>query len=217
MVEHLPGYGPATGKTIMQDRQKHTTSPDKRIKKGRDERRPLDPSWQFDPAWLHDAFLAAIPDYPPPAEPALVELAGALNLWRSYYLAADAARRHNELVDRAERALAELRDILPEIIDRVRDRADRGDPFAAMQQPPLTALVSAIARRPVLERDQLPDYARDWRWLIKADALPAVIERAAGRTLGRTKGGPLARLIAHILPEMTGETRTAIAIGNQLA
>lgn len=203
----------------MQSRPDHTTpleKKDSKPRKGRDARRTLDPAWQFDVAWLRDAFQAAMPDHPLPDDAALLTLAEALNFWRQFYLAAEPARRHNDFVDRATRALAELRATLPAILDRVRDRAAAGHPFAAMHFPPLAALMTAIAGRPVLERDTLPDDARDWRWLLRNNALPATIERAVGRGLGRTKGGPLARLIARILPAMTGETRSAIAIGNQL-
>jgi hypothetical protein len=184
--------------------------------KGRDARRPLDPDWQFDAKWLRAAFAAAIPDYAPPDDAPLHELAAALNLWRSIYIGADAARLHNAKIDRAEAALAVLRETLPAIIGRVTERAAAGDPFSRMQKNPLDALLAAVARRPTLERDTLPDQASDWRWLLNNDALPATIERAIGQRLGNTKGGPLARLIERILPPLTGEARSAVAIGNQL-
>ncbi|HQT83857.1 MAG: hypothetical protein B7Z58_01775 [Acidiphilium sp. 37-64-53] len=188
-----------------------------RQNKGRDARAPLDPAWQFDIAWLRAAFTSAIPDHPPPDDDALADLARALNLWRLYYVEAEAARLHNAEIDQAEAAIATLRATLPGIMGRVRARAEAGDPFSAMQRPPLDALVAAIARRPVFERNPLPDQARDWRWLLQNDTLPAVLQRAAGRDMGvTTKGGPLARLIEKILPVMTGEARTATAIGNQL-
>ena len=186
-----------------------------RQSKGRDARAPLDPAWQFDPAWLRAAFKSAIPDHTPPDDDALAELAGALNLWRSIFVEAEASRIYNAKVARAEAALAELRDTLPTIIARVRAEAAAGDPFSAMQQPTLESLVTAVARFQAFSLVG-PANLRDWRWLLTNDALPAVLQRAAGRTMGPTKAGPLSRLIDKILPPMTGENRSATAIGNQL-
>ncbi|MEE3502755.1 hypothetical protein [Acidiphilium acidophilum] len=186
-----------------------------RQNKGRDARAPLDPAWQFDIAWLRAAFETAIPNVPTPDDDALADLAGTLNFWRLYYIEAEASRIYNAKVARAEAALAELRDTLPTIIARVRADDVAGDPFSTMQRPTLESLVTAIARFQTFSRVGSVNL-RDWRWLLQNDTLPAVLQRAAGRDMGVTKGGPLARLIERILPVMTGEARSATAIGNQL-
>ena len=71
----------------------------------------------------------------------------------------------------------------------------------------------------IAHRESLPDQARDWRWL--ADALPVDISNAMRPAnprwpSGYSKSGPLTRILAAIIPRVSGEHPSAIAIGNHL-
>jgi len=66
----------------------------------------------------------------------------------------------------------------------------------------------------------LPNHAKDWRWLIKA--IPIDIQNALQPSNPKYKNGYgkislLPQLLADFIPHITGEKVTAVAIGTQFS
>lgn len=202
-----------------------------RQSKGREVRQRLDPNWWFTVDWLRDNLGLN----PMQSDDALTTLAIILNSLRNWFLELEQTRDYNALVKRAEGALQELRDTLPDIEAKVRNRAEAGDPFMRVPAKSLSKLLTAVEAEVKLPLDQLAipqprlvpqrgepadwhalNQEADWRALLNNDALPVAIRKAAGRSLGVSRAGPLVQAIAALLPHMTGERRTPTAVYNQL-
>ena len=173
---------------------------------------------------LRVVFGETIPKYNPPGDAEIAELCSILNFWHAHFYRAQEERKFNELVQKAREAFDIINETMPRIWDDLvrRDAAYGGrDFFTTKKLKNARALAPFLTPTALgfLQPYDLPAQAKDWRWL--AGVLPADIEKALmttnpGCRLGNTKGGPLSRILAAIIPLMTGEDVTAIAIGNQL-
>jgi hypothetical protein len=180
----------------------------------------------FTPLELHEVLAKALGTrYRPPNDPELVEFCRVLNTWHAWFYAAQEARAHNELIDQAKQMIDTLTLIVPKIRDRLRRdfKASGGnDPFNVWQLQSADKAVAFLADPDCtrfLHHDELPNQARDWRWL--AEVLPVDIETAMRSANphypnGHSKTGPLARILSAVIPGITGEHVTAKAIGTQL-
>jgi hypothetical protein len=187
------------------------------------DRAPL----KLDPPFTPDNLRALLADalgedYKTPGDTEIATLASILNFWHQYFYQAQKDRALNDLLDNAEDKIKKLRETLPEIITARRPLAEAGDWFSGRMNRHAEALLSLLTDVNAigfLQRLDLPDAARDWRWLAKV--LPTDIETAL-RTEnphyrgGFSKRGPLARVLAAVIPFITGETVTAPAVGTQL-
>jgi len=133
-------------------------------------------------------------------------------------------RKFNVAAKEAKAALDNLIVLMPEILTDLhgRNARDNGqDQFTLWMLKGAEKLASCLTPTGLgfLQPYDLPEQARDWRWLIKVlpvDIGSAIESANPGYEGGRTKGGPLSRILAEIIPHITGEPVTAIAVGNQL-
>lgn len=149
--------------------------------------------------------------YQPPGDTEAVKLCGILNRWHEYFYAAQEDRTLNDQLDEAEKAINTLREKLPKIIAARRSLAEAGDWFSGRMNRHAEALLALLTDANAvgfLQRHDLPKHARDWRWLAKV--LPRDIAAAVRPTNphyrgGRSREGPLVRVLAAIIPDITGE------------
>ena len=157
-----------------------------------------------------------------PAAEGLASLSGALNRQHGWFFAAQEARRLNDARRRGSEAFGVLAAVIPELLAALAVPAAQGDAFAGLQlraAQRADAFIASWNADAFLRADTLPDDVRDWRWL--AEVLPADIEAALdpvnpGLSLGRSKGGPLSRVLAAVIRSISGEKLTPTAVGDHL-
>lgn len=177
------------------------------------------------------AFTRAI--IPLPEQQILDRLARTFSVYKSYFLDAQKRRHLNSLSARAGDAIKTLREVLPpllahwgaiEAIDPqivghskdgpiIQGRDGFSTLFVRAIQPMLEAAQNADLSR-ISYQDVVQDDLKDWRWfagVIVQKVLPAFPPNT--RT---SKGGPVSRFLAEIIPLVSGDAPTATAIATQL-
>jgi hypothetical protein len=160
--------------------------------------------------------------YAPPGPAEAQRLCSILNQRHAWFYEVQELREFNTAVDDAAAAIETLQKVLPVIGKHHLAKAEQGDVFSKWMADAAADLHRALNEDParVTHRDPLPDRVRDWRWL--AEVLPVYIDEAMRPAnphfpSGYSKGGPLTRILAAVIPLITGETDiTAVAVGNQL-
>jgi len=180
-----------------------------------------------DPPFTPESLQATIGDvlgtkYTPPGDAEAAKLCSILNQWHAWFYEAQELREFNAAAEKAAAAIETLQSALPIIGRHHQKRAEAGDVFAKWQMKAVAELYDAVKKDParVTTGDSLPNQVRDWRWLAKV--LPIDIEAAIRPTNpryrgGRSKRGPLARIVAAVIPSLTGENVGTVAVGLQLA
>lgn len=186
------------------------------------KRADLLPDPPFTPEGLRETIRDALGGkYAPPGDAEAVRLCGILNSWHAWFYEAQEQRKFNESVEQAEAALKTLQAVLPIIEKHHLKKAELGDPFATWQVRAAADLDAAVNKDPkrVIHRENLPDQARDWRWLAKVlpiDIKAAIQPTNPGYRGGCSKTGPLARVTASVIPSLTGERVGVVAVALQL-
>ena len=178
----------------------------------------------FTPEGLRVILGTVLPGYTPPGYVETTKLCEILNYWHTWFYRAQEERKFNALATEARNALETLYKIMPRILEDLhkRDKIDPGrNQFLSWQLKHAKALAPCLNPTALgfLQPYDLPDQALDWRWV--ANVLPIDIERALRPAnprypAGHSKGGPLTKILAAVIPSITGERVTAIAIGNQI-
>jgi hypothetical protein len=157
-----------------------------------------------------------------PGDTEIANLSNVLNWWKRWFFAAQEAKLLNEKMKKAEEALATLREVMPAILEHHTKAADAGDPFAVWMAKAAREFSQAIPSSQTahfVNFESLPDHAKDWRWLIKVlpiDYKKAMLSTNPNAKFGVSKKGPLAKFLEAVIPQITGERPTAVAIGTQL-
>lgn len=159
-----------------------------------------------------------------PGDAETTKLCGILNFWHGHFYRVQEEQKFDVLAADARAAFDMLIEVMPAIRNDLvkRDAVAEGrDPYTTQMLRHICALQPCLSPTATgfLQPYDMPAYALDWRWLAKV--LPIDIEAAIRPTNpkyrgGKSKGGPLSRILAAIIPSVTGEKVTAIAIGNQL-
>jgi hypothetical protein len=208
--------------------------PDKPVSRGKrgkylklDRRAELTPDPPFTADKLKQLMVRAVPAYAPPSDAGLLELCGILNRWHAHFYAAQEGRKFNDKIEAARSALADLACSVSELRHSMGEK-QRGnlalklgpDPFLEWQIKHADRVADFIAKAPMgfLQQDNYPKEIPDWRYL--APVLP-IIGGAMRSTnphfpTGHSNTGPLSKILAVVLPLITGQPLTAAAISNQL-
>ncbi len=168
------------------------------------------------PEMVRDAFNVARVPVPPDAE--IERLAGVFTTWKPWFVQAEADRAENERARRIAAALATLQADLPPLVARLERERQAGDPFAGWHLRSIRPLARAAARQNVAAaaawESNVPNCVRDWRWF--ARVIVDELRPAMPPDTGISKGGPVSRFLAKIVPLVSGDAASAVAIAEQL-
>ena len=161
------------------------------------------------------AYKIATSVLPPPGQAA--RLASIFTAYKAQFLEAAEHRRINALAAEAGEAVRSLSRTLPALHQHHARLAERGDPFSGWQADACRDLLAAIARADlgrIEGQSNVPAVVRDWRWF--ADVIRAVVAPAFPTIRGTAKNGPVSRFLAAIIPLVSGEAPTAVAVATHL-
>lgn len=147
----------------------------------------------------------------------LDRLATIFTTYKTFFLDAEHQKRLNAHATKAGEAVRLLTENLPPLLAHHRALADAGDPFALWQANAVEKLLRAVcvADLPRIEaRSNVPNVICDWRWV--AAVLLPVIRPAMPPGTGIAENGPASRFLAAILPAISGDAPTAVAVATQI-
>ncbi len=152
-----------------------------------------------------------------PSADELARLAAIFTQYKQIFLEAAQDREINESAAAAGHAIRTLAEALPKLLDYHVTRARLGDPYSDWQADACRDLLMAVQRADVARiegQSNVPNVVRDWRWF--AAVIRGIIAPALEGVTGTAKGGPASRFLAAIIPLVTGEAPSAVAIATQL-
>jgi hypothetical protein len=166
------------------------------------------------PEQVRAAFVEA--ECTPPSNEEVKRLSGIFSRWKIFY------RGHQVLnneyksavkdTEDANRAVETLERVLPGLI--AWHEADQG-PFASGQAEPLKKLRDALCKCEDITTRAAP-FPDDWRMAFDRAFVEKEIMPHFPAAKGLSKGGPIARFLAVIVPLVAGEAITAVAGPQQL-
>lgn len=153
-----------------------------------------------------------------PSNAALDRLANILNTHHAWFYEAQELREFNVAAAETAAAVATLQRTLLVTGRRHFAMAQHGDQYARWMYEATAELYQAVNKDParVTHRDSLPDYVRDWQWLV--DVLVPDFDSAWESTNDGLPGigEPLVRFWEAVIPYVSGEHPPASSIRRRL-
>ena len=154
---------------------------------------------------------------PPPGDEAALHLANTFSFFKLSFIQAEADATYTAAAREAHGLAVRLIELLPGLRTRHAPAVEQGEVFGAAMARDLAGLARALesARSTLQWRPVAPGHeVRDWRWW--AGVARPILAPHLPPGAGLSKGGPLARLLAVIVQDVSGDQVTAVAVWNQL-